>query len=96
LFVHQKYDYSPRTSSIIVGVVYDISIVLVPIIGLIIVSLSSFANISEFYQRYLLETYITLSGFSFGLDSLSSFSVGFIQCLVWLPNNNVLVIPLIF
>jgi hypothetical protein len=37
LFVHQKYDYSPRTSSIIVGVVYDMSIVLVPFIGLIIV-----------------------------------------------------------
>ncbi|XP_063399229.1 major facilitator superfamily domain-containing protein 1-like [Mytilus trossulus] len=36
LFVHQKYGYSPRMSSIIVGVVYDLSIVLVPIIGMII------------------------------------------------------------
>lgn len=44
LFVHQKYGYSPRMSSIIVGVVYDLSIVLVPIIGMIIVS-------NNFYKK---------------------------------------------
>jgi hypothetical protein len=38
-----------------VGVVYDMSIVLVPFIGLIIVSLSLLQIFQNFYQRYFLE-----------------------------------------